>query len=95
MNFWFPVNGDENSVDPDQLVSSEASWSGSTLFSENIIEFYKSPNEPWHGISNNEVCATSKASDQPAQMRSLIRAFASRLNILRLLSYWLNIFLSF
>ena len=35
-----------------------------------------------HGISNNMVCATSKASDQPAHMRSLIRAFASRLNIL-------------
>ena len=28
---------------------------------------------------NNVVCATSKASDQPAQTRSLIRAFASRL----------------
>ena len=38
--------------------------------------------EPWHGISNNVVCATSKASDQPAHMHSLIRAFASRLNIL-------------
>ena len=37
--------------------------------------------EPWHEISNNVVCATSKASDQPAHMRSLIRAFASRLNI--------------
>ena len=35
--------------------------------------------EPWHGISNNVVCATSKASDQPAHTRSLIRAFASRL----------------
>ena len=35
-----------------------------------------------HGISNNVVCATSKASDQPAHMRSLIRAFACRLNIL-------------
>ena len=22
--------------------------------------------EPWHGISNSVVCATSKASDQPA-----------------------------
>ena len=43
--------------------------------------------EPVHGISNNEVCATSKASDQPAHMRSLIRAFASRLSILWLLSY--------
>ena len=38
--------------------------------------------EPWHGISNNVVCATSEASDQPAHTRSLIRAIASRLNIL-------------
>ena len=44
-------------------------------------------NEPVHEISNNVVCATSKASDQPAHTRSLIRAFASRLSILRLLSY--------
>ena len=35
-----------------------------------------------HEISNNVVCATSNASDQPAHTRSLIRAFASRLNIL-------------
>ena len=41
-----------------------------------------SRNEPRHEISNNVVCATSKASDQPAHTRSLIRAFASRLNIL-------------
>ena len=39
-------------------------------------------NEPVHEISNNVVCATSKASDQPAHMRSLIRAFASRVSIL-------------
>ena len=39
-------------------------------------------NEPRHEISINVVCATSKASDQPAHTRSLIRAFASRLNIL-------------
>ena len=38
--------------------------------------------EPRHEISNNVVCATSKASDPPAHKRSLIRAFASRLNIL-------------
>ena len=37
-------------------------------------------NEPVHEISNNVVCATSKASDQPAHTRSLIRAFASRLS---------------
>ena len=35
--------------------------------------------KPVHEISNNVVCATSKGSDQPAHMRSLIRAFASRL----------------
>ena len=35
--------------------------------------------EPVHEISNNVVCATSKASDQPAHMGSLIRAFVSRL----------------
>ena len=34
--------------------------------------------EPVHEISNNVVCATSKASDQPVQTRSLIRAIASR-----------------
>ena len=38
--------------------------------------------EPVREISNNVVCATSKASDQPAHTRSLIRAFASRLSIL-------------
>ena len=38
--------------------------------------------EPQDGISNNMVCAISKASDQPAHMRSLIRAFASCMNIL-------------
>ena len=39
-------------------------------------------NAPVHEISNNVVCATSKASDQPAHTRSLIRAFACRSNIL-------------
>ena len=38
--------------------------------------------EPRPEISNNVVCATSKGSDQPAHTRSLIRAFASHLNIL-------------
>ena len=37
--------------------------------------------EPQHMISNNVVAGTSKGSDQPAHTRSLIRAFASRLNI--------------
>ena len=34
-----------------------------------------------HEIYNGVVCATSKGSDQPAHTRSLIRAFACRLNI--------------
>ena len=38
--------------------------------------------EPQNEISNNVVYATSKGSDQPAHARSLIRAFASRLDIL-------------
>ena len=38
--------------------------------------------EPVHEISNNVVCATSKASDQPAHTPSLIRAFASPLSII-------------
>ena len=46
--------------------------------------------EQWHEISNNVVCATSKGSDQPAHTHRLIRACASRLNILWLLSYWPN-----
>ena len=33
-------------------------------------------------ISNNMVCATSKASDQPGHTRSLITAVARRLSIL-------------
>ena len=51
--------------------------------------------EPVHEMSNNVVCATSKGSDQPAHTRSLLRAFASCLSILWLLSYRLNIIWSF
>ena len=55
-------------------------------------------NEPVHEISNNVVCATSKASDQPAHTRSLIRAFASRFSvflIVKLLTEYHLEFLSF
>ena len=44
--------------------------------------FYVETHEPRHEISNKMVCAASKVSDQPAHTRSLIRAFACRLNIL-------------
>ena len=43
--------------------------------------------EPQHEISNNVICATSKASDQPTHTHSLIRAIASRSNILWMLSF--------
>ena len=46
--------------------------------SESLLMVEKKQNEPRHEISNNVVCATSKASDQPAHTRSLIRAFPSR-----------------
>ena len=52
-------------------------------------------NEPRHEISNNVVCATSKGSDQPAHTCRLIRAFACRLSILWVLSYWPNFIWSF
>ena len=45
----------------------------------NIVQI---KSEPVHEIFNNVVCATSKASDQPAHTPSLIRAIASRLSIL-------------
>ena len=38
--------------------------------------------EPRLEISNNMVCANSKAPDQPAPKRSLFRDFASRLIII-------------
>ena len=38
------------------------------FFTTNLKSYY----EPVHEISNNVVCATSKASDQPAHTRSLI-----------------------
>ena len=44
---------------------------------QKIVNLNEIINEPRHEISNNVVCATSKGSDQPAHMCSLIRAFAS------------------
>ena len=38
--------------------------------------------EPRHELSTNAMCATSKGSDQSVHTRSLIRAFACRLNII-------------
>ena len=73
---------DESSVKDDlRLCCSHATKSGFLEFKSRHMY------EPRHEISNNVVCASSKASDQPAHTRSLIRAFANHLNIPRVLSY--------
>ena len=51
-----------------------------TAILRSFLKFYIIRAE--HEVSNNVVCATCKAIDQPAHTRSLIRVFASRLNIL-------------
>ena len=51
---------------------------GSRVF----YDTFANVNEPVHDIFNNLVFATSKASDQSAHTRSLIRAFASSWSIL-------------
>ena len=48
----------------------------------------------WAATWDFKQCGTSISSDQPAHTRSLFRAFARRLNILWLLSYWLKSFLT-
>ena len=53
-----------------------------TIFCQHRIYKRKAYLSQKHEISNNVVLSTSKGSDQPAHPRSLIRAFASRLNIL-------------
>ena len=60
-----------------QDIKSQLQYGDFTTVSHIVKTF-----EPVHEISNDVVCATSKASDQPAHTRSLIRAFAGRLNIL-------------
>ena len=76
-----------NREDPDQTASSDLVWVCTVyigLFSRQVVfEILEHlPYEPQNEISDNVVCASSKASDQPAQTRSLIRAFASHLNTL-------------
>ena len=47
-----------NSVDPDQLASEEANWSGSALFAIKYVSLYQQPtsrNLNWQKISG---CAT-------------------------------------
>ena len=80
-----------------KVPNSEVAFQNPLLKKENnltqhIINFYYNEmrdvgtNELVHEISNNVVCETGKASDQSAHKCSLIRAFASHLNILGVLS---------
>ena len=70
-------------------------WKQKEKSVQNFRTFTVRVNEPWHEISNNVVCVTSKGSDQPVHTGSLIKAFASSLNIRWILSYWPNNIWSF
>ena len=50
-------------------LSHSATSIGNRNLPENA-EIYSLENEPWHEISNNLVCVTSKGSDQPGHTRS-------------------------
>ena len=64
-----------NNEDPDQMPQYNASFSqGFALFTK--------INKRRHEISSNVVSGTSKASDQPAHICSLIKAIASCFNVI-------------
>ena len=67
----------------DTLVLRISNQRGSTVHTFQLVHVF-CPYEQRHEISNNVVCVTSRASDQPAHMHSLISAFkfASYKNIL-------------
>ena len=70
-----------NNMNPDQR--SHLKWVHIVIEAIKVHQQMKNQQtfEPGHEISRNVVCETSEGSDQPAHMCSLIRAFASRLNI--------------
>ena len=99
MQFEIAITVDPNQIGTSRIVWSGSTLIATTLvFYEWLFILYIRSNflnttlqievlyEPVHEISNNVVWATSKASDQPAHTRSLIRAFASRLSILLLIA---------
>ena len=49
--------------------------------------FFAPINGPSYEISNNVVCASTKGLDRSAHLRSLIRAFASRLKTIDRLAF--------
>ena len=97
---WPLINMDEKAIIGGYLVKESYNWRLSrkrilVQIAVCLLFCYRSKFEPWHKISNDVVCATSKCSDQPAHTRSLIIAFASRLSILWMFSYWMNSIKSF
>ena len=52
------------------------------MFSRGKVPITEFQNEAGQEIFNNVACATSKGSDQSVHTRSMIRAFASPLNII-------------
>ena len=48
----------ENSVDPDQVASEEASWSGATLFTRELISAW------FHTVSESENCLSTERYQQ-------------------------------
>ena len=57
--------------DPNLIVSNQKEGSISKQRAKRVLDINPEEiNKPVHEISNNVVCATSKASDQPAHMRT-------------------------
>ena len=77
-----PVNSTLSSSSISDMLELD-SWIPDNMFLLNSSAVCSKRNEPRHVIPNTVVPVTSECSDQPAYTRSLIRSFASRLNILR------------
>ena len=74
---------DMQNLDVDKVTSQNINLSPHWIHQHGRLkEVFTHIIEPRYEISINVVYPTNKASDQPAHKRSLIRAFASRLNIL-------------
>ena len=72
-------------MQPGIVTTQYSQWNHISVSLSSTVGFvgklYEEHNEPRYEISNNVVFATSKGSDQPEHTRSLIRAFASPLDI--------------
>ena len=78
--YWYALLTKGLSVNVKRLSCNSCMYQTVGHCANSIANWYKI--EPQHESSNIVVCAPSKGSDHPAHTRSLITAFASRLNIL-------------